>query len=415
MVNDKQVIAGLDVGSSMVRLAVGQQVSEEEMRPHILGVAAAPAEGITRGVVTSIEEAVSSISACLEKAERMVGVPIEKVWVGISGTHITTQESKGVVAIARPNGEITETDVERAIEAARTVATPPNFEILHVIPKSFTVDGQGGIKDPIGMNGVRLEVTTQIIQGVSAQIKSLTKAVYRTGVDIEDLVLSILATAEVVLTSRQRQLGTVVINIGGSTTSLAIFEEGDLLVVEVLPIGSEHITSDIAIGLRIAIDAAEKIKLEYGSALPRNYSKRDEVNVGELNGSESNFISKKYISEIIEARAEEIFEKVDAGLKKVGRSGMLPGGVVITGGGAKLEGLVEVARRKLRLPACLGYPIGVTANVNKVNDLAYTTAIGLVLWGEQLQDQRDGGGLSNWFNLKNVKNITKKVRKILRL
>lgn len=411
MSNNRNIIAGLDIGSSAIRLAVGQSANpEEEVGPQIIGVAQAPAEGITRGVITSIEEAVSSISACLEQAERICGLPITNVWVGISGINITSQESRGVVAIAKPNGEITESDVERVIEAARTVATPPNFEILHVIPKSFSVDGQSGVKDPIGMNGVRLEVTTQIIQGISAQIKNLTKAVYRTGLEIQDLVLSILATAEVALTPRQRQLGTAIINIGGATTSLAVFEEGDLLGVQILPIGSEHITSDIAIGLRISIDAAEKIKLEYGSAIPKNFSKNDEVNVGELNGSESNFISKKYIAEIIEARAEEIFDKVDAELKKIDRSGMLPGGVVLTGGGAKLDGLVEVAKRKLRLPASLGYPIGISSTVNKIDDLAFMTALGLVRWGEQLQGQRGGG----FFRFFDFRNLVGKIRKRLK-
>ncbi len=411
---DKDIIVGLDVGSCAVRIAVGQRLNEEDAKPQIIGIAEAPAEGINRGVITSIEEAVSSISSCLEKTERLTGVPVEKVWAGISGTHITSQESRGVVAVSKPNGEIVEPDVERAIEAARTVATPPNYEILHVIPKSFTIDGQSGIKDPIGMNGVRLEVTTQIIQGVSAQIKSLTKAIYRTGVDIEDVVLSILATAEAVLTGRQRQLGTAVINIGGSTTSLAVFEEGDLLSVNILPIGSEHITSDIAIGLRISIDAAEKIKLEYGSALPKIFNKHDEINIGEFNGSESNFISRKYISEIIEARAEEIFDKIDAELKKIDRSGMLPGGVVITGGGAKLDGLIEVSKRKLRLPSALGYPVGLTSTVNKVNDLGFATALGLVLWGEQLQGSRQGN-FRNFLNLKPLKSVTKKFKKLFRL
>ncbi|HLC90121.1 MAG TPA: cell division protein FtsA, partial [Patescibacteria group bacterium] len=224
---EKDLIAGLDVGSTMIRLAVGQLAAGAE-KIHIIGSAEVPAEGISKGIISSLEDAVSSVSACLEKAERMIGVPIQNVWVGISGAHIISQESRGVVAVARADGEISEDDVERSIEAARTVATPPNYEILHVIPKSFTVDGQPGIKDPLGMTGVRIEVETQIIQGLSSQIKNLTKAVYRTGLNIEDLVLSILATSEAVLTSRQKELGVAVVNIGGSTTSLAVFEEGDI-------------------------------------------------------------------------------------------------------------------------------------------------------------------------------------------
>lgn len=378
----QEIIVGLDVGSTAVRLAVGQLVpSGEKTELHIVGAAEAPSEGVHKGVVTSIEDVVSSISSCLERAERMTGLPIKSAWVGISGSHIISEESKGVIAVSKPDGEISEEDVERAIEAARTVATPLNYEILHVIPKNYTVDGQVGIKDPIGMTGVRLEVDTQIIQGLSAQIKNLTKAVYRTGLDIDDLVLSILATAEAVVTERQKELGVAVLNMGGATTSLVIFEEGDILDIAVLSIGSEHVTSDVAIGLRTSIDVAEKLKLDYGSALPKDIGKKEELDLFDLGEAEHEVISRKYACEIIEARAEEILMKVDEIFKKLGRSGMLPAGVVLTGGGSKLPGLVELAKRKLRLPAALGYPLNLTSVTDKINDLSFASAIGLVRWG----------------------------------
>lgn len=413
MPTHQNIIAGLDIGSSTMRIAVGQRLNEEMRRCHIIGVGEAPSTGISRGVVTSIDEAVSSISTCLDKIERIVGIPVENVWVGISGNHIISQDSKGVVAIAKPNGEITEGDIERSVEAARTVATPPNYEILHVIPKSFTVDGQSGIRDPRGMTGIRLEVDTQIIQGLSSQIKNITKAIYRTGLEIEDLVLSILGTSEAVLNSRQKQLGSVVINIGSSTTSLAVFEEGDVLHTAILPIGSEHITSDIAIGLRISIDLAERVKLEYGNALPKDIPKRDEVNIGELGGSDNYFVSKKYISEIVEARIEEIFNRVDAELKKIDRSGTLPAGAILTGGGAKLNGVVEAAKTNLRLPASLGYPIDITSTTDKVNDVNYSTAVGLVLWGMQIQAQKSHamGGL---FSKLKIDTLSKKIKIFLK-
>ncbi len=377
------IIAGLDVGSTAVRLAVGQltPTAGERSELHIIGAAEVPSEGVHKGVVTSIEDVVSSISSCLERAERMTGLPIKTAWVGISGSHIISQESKGVVAVSKPDGEITDDDIERAVEAARTVATPLNYEILHVIPKSYTVDGQVGIKDPIGMTGVRLEVDTQIIQGLSAQIKNLTKAVYRTGLEIDDLVLSILATAEAVLTERQKELGVAVLNIGGATTSVAVFEEGDILDTEVLAIGSEHVTADLAIGLRTSIEVAERLKLEYGSTLPKDVGKKEEIDLFDLGEAEREIISRKYGCEIIEARMEEILEKVDAVFKKIGRSGMLPAGVILTGGGAKLPGLIELAKRKLRLPAAPGYPLNLTSVTDKINDLSFTTAIGLVRWG----------------------------------
>lgn len=391
----QEIIVGLDVGSTAVRLAVGQLVpSGEKTELHIIGAAEAPSEGVHKGVVTSIEDVVSSISSCLERAERMTGLPIKSAWVGISGSHIISEESKGVIAVSKPDGEISEEDVERAIEAARTVATPLNYEILHVIPKNYTVDGQVGIKDPIGMTGVRLEVDTQIIQGLSAQIKNLTKAVYRTGLDIDDLVLSILATAEAVVTERQKELGVAVLNMGGATTSLVIFEEGDILDIAVLSIGSEHVTSDVAIGLRTSIDVAEKLKLDYGSALPKDIGKKEELDLFDLGEAEHEVISRKYACEIIEARAEEILMKVDEIFKKLGRSGMLPAGVVLTGGGSKLPGLVELAKRKLRLPAALGYPLNLTSVTDKINDLSFAAAIGLVRWGA-MSSQSGSGKLEN--------------------
>lgn len=389
------MIVGLDVGSTAVRLAVGQLTpTEDRSELHIIGAAEVPSEGVHRGVVSSIEDVVSSISACLERAERMTGLPIKSAWVGISGSHIISEESKGVVAVSKTDGEITEEDVERAVEAARTVATPLNYEILHVIPKSYTVDGQVGIKDPIGMTGVRLEVDTQIIQGLSAQIKNLTKAVYRTGLDIDDLVLSILATAEAVVTERQKELGVAVLNIGGATTSLVVFEEGDILDTVILPIGSEHVTADIAIGLRTSIEVAERLKLEYGSTLPKDVSKKEEIDLFDLGEEKHELIFHKYTCEIIEARMEEILEKVDAIFKRIGRSGMLPAGIVLTGGGAKLPGLVELAKHKLRLPATLGYPLNLTSVTDKINDLSFTTAIGLVRWGA-LASQTPSSKFSN--------------------
>lgn len=411
---EKDLIAGLDIGSTSIRLAIGQSVGDQE-KIHIIGSAEVPAEGISKGIISSIEDAVSSISACLEKAERMVGVPVSSAWVGICGGHIISQESKGVVAVARSDNEISEDDIERSIEAARTVATPPNYEILHVIPKSFSVDGQIGIRDPLGMTGVRVEVETQIIQGLSSQIKNLTKAVYRTGINIEDLVLSILATSEAVLTNRQKELGVAVVNIGGSTTSLAVFEEGDILHTKVLPVGSDHITSDIAIGLRISIDTAEKIKLEYGSALAAGVSKRDEVDIGSLEGKESNFVSRKYVTEITEARVEEIFDKVDDELKNIDKSGKLPAGIVLTGGGAKLDGLAEAAKKQLRLPASMGKPSMVTSAIDKINDPAFSTAIGLVVWGSQLAGQRHNSALGKIFGrLPDFRKITSQVKKIFK-
>ncbi|MDO8592304.1 MAG: cell division protein FtsA [bacterium] len=395
------IIAGLDIGSTAIRLVVGQKIANESGEQlQILGAVIVPAEGINRGAVNSIEDATSAISACLEKAERLIGVPVQNIWVGINGPNLKCEKSQGVVAVGRSDNEITEDDVNRAIEAAQALSVPPNYEILHVIPVKFTVDNQEDIKDPIGMTGVRLEVETLIIQGLSNQIKNLTKAIYRTSLEIEDLVLSPLAAAEVVISSKQKELGAALINIGSATTSLAVFEEGELLHAAVIPIGSEHITADVAIGLRCPINLAERIKLDFGSSRSEKYSKKDEVDISDLAkeenvGEESMVISKKYVAEIIEARVEEIFEKIDNELKKIDRSGMLPAGVFLIGGGAKLADIVETAKNKLRLPACLGTNKNISLALDKVNDINYLTALGLVAWGNQLTKGKKGSRL-NW-------------------
>lgn len=394
MTHQGRIITGLDIGSATIRMVVGQRSPEQKL--NIIAAAEVPAEGITKGTVVSIDEAVNSINKCLEKTEKIAGLPIKSAWVGISGSHIVSQESKGVVAVSRSDGEITEDDVERAIEAARTVAMPSNLEILHVIPKSFTIDGQKDIKDPVGMTGIRLEVDAMIIQALSSQVKILTKCVYRTSLDINDLVLSALAAAEAVLTNRQKELGVVLVNIGAATTSCIVFEGGDVVHTAVLPIGSDHITSDLAIGLRISIDTAERIKVDFGTAVPKEVLKKDEINLADFDRTitpEEGLVSRKYIAEIIEARVEEIFSKIDSELKKVDRSASLPAGVVLIGGGAKLDGMVDVAKRQLRLPACLGFAQNLTSAIDKVQDLGFLTAVGLVAWGDQLtkRDSSRGG------------------------
>ncbi|HBW73750.1 MAG: Cell division protein ftsA [Candidatus Magasanikbacteria bacterium GW2011_GWA2_45_39] len=403
--NTKELLVGLDVGSTAVRIVVGQIVATgEKPELQIVGAAEVVSEGVHRGVVTSIEDTVSSISACIDRAERMVGTPLQRAWIGISGSHILVEQSKGVVAVSKSNGEISEEDVERAVEAARAVATPLNYEILHVIPKNYTVDGQIGVKDPIGMTGVRLEVDTQMIQGLSAHIKNLTRAVYRTGLDINDVVLSILATAAAVTTERQKELGVAVVNIGGATTSVVVYEDGDILDTAVLSIGSEHITADLAIGLRTSIDVAERLKLQYGTSLVKEVAKDDRVDLSDLGAMEKELVDRRYIAEIISARAEEILERIDKVFKKVGKSGRLPAGVILTGGGSKLHGLVETSKDVLRLPVTVGYPLNITSSTDKVNDLAFTTAIGLVRWGALYKenDSHAFDGLMNRF-----KSVTK--------
>lgn len=413
----EEIYTGLDIGSHAVRIAVGKPVpaSDGKEHIHIIGAVEVPSAGINKGTITNIEDAVSSVSKALEQAERITGLPVNGAWVGITGSHIISQESRGVVGVARSDTEIRDEDVERAIEAARTVATPTNYEIIHVIPKSFIVDGQRGIKDPVGMNGIRLEVDALIIQGLTSQIKNLTKCVYRTGLDIEDIVFSILATADGVLSERQKELGCCVVNIGASTTSMVVFEEGDVVHTAVIPIGSDHITSDIAIGLTTAIDIAEQVKLRYATCTPEDVPKKDEINLAELGATEEEYFGRRFVADITEARVSEIFEHVDRELQKIDRSGMLPAGVVLTGGGAKLTGMVDAAKKNLRLPATLGTPIGITSVIDRTNDAGMSTAIGLVLWGHSMAGGQESGRFGGMMSkLGGLQNIGKGIGKIFK-
>lgn len=380
------IVTGIDIGSSTVRVVVGQLTVSKEGGSHlqIIATVEQQAEGIQKGQIVSIEDTVSAVSGVLEQAEKIVGVPIEHVWVGVSGTQVIEQESKGVIAVSRTDGEISEEDLDRAIEAAKAVATPLNYEILHVLPRSFTVDGQTGIKDPIGMTGIRLEVDTKIMHSVSSHIKNVSKVVYRAGVDIDDFVLSILAAGEVVTNSRQKELGCVVINIGGPTTSMVVYEDGEVIHTSTIPIGSSHITNDLALGLKTSIDIAEHVKINHGVCISKNVSKKDVIDLKDLGAPESEIISKYYIAQIIEARVSEILEKIDEELTKIERSRMLPAGAIFVGAGSKIDGLISLSKQEISLPSQLGYPLNIDSISDKIHDIGFVATVGLVRWGSHL-------------------------------
>ncbi len=405
------LITGLDIGSSTIRVVVGQNMPSEDggTMLHVTGAIEVPSVGVHKGTISSMEDVVSSISKALERAERMTGTALNRAWVSIAGQHILVQESRGVVGVSKPDGEINEDDVARAIDAARTVATPSNYEILHVIPKSFSVDGQQGIKDPVGMNGIRLEVDAVIIQTLTSQIKNMTKSVHRTGLDIEDLVFSPLAVAEAVLTQRQKELGVCLVDVGAATSTLVVFEEGDILHTAVLPFGGDHFTNDIAIGLRTSLEVAEAIKRSVGTVLPDSVHKKNEFLLSDYGSTEQEIVKTRFISEILEARAEELFEAIDDELQKIDRSGMLPVGIVLTGGGMKLPGLTEVAKKILRLPAVVGAPLGVTSAVDEVRDTAFSTAVGLIVWGHTIRSASTSRFSFNFKGFAQLKTLAKKL------
>jgi cell division protein FtsA len=328
-----------------------------------------------------MEETISAINKSKEEAERIAGVPVEHAFVSINGKHIASQFSQGVVAVSRADGEISEEDINRVISAAQAISVPNNKEIINVIPCGYTIDRQDMIKYPVGMNGVRLEVNALLVQGAAHFIKNLQKCVeQRCGMDIDDLVFAPMAATKAVVTRRQKELGVVVVDMGKETTGITVYEDGNILGAKVIPVGAGHITNDVAIGLRTSIDVAEKIKLGYGNAIATDVDQREEIDLSEIDTNEEGIFRRRYVAEIIEARVEEIFALVDEELKKLDKSGMLPAGVVITGGGAKLPGIVNLAKKVMRLPAQIGYPMEMNGIVDKIDDPEFATSVGLILW-----------------------------------
>jgi cell division protein FtsA len=387
------IITGLDVGTDKVRAVVASIKGKEDIKPRIIGVGESNSLGMRKGVVVDIEEMTKSIKRAIDQAERASGVKIEKAYVSIGGGHIKANISKGIVAVSRADEEVSEDDILRAITNASAVSLDSNREVIHVIPREFNIDGQAGIQDPRGMTGVRLEVDTLIIEGLTPYIKNLRKCLSAAGVEIEELVLDVLAISHAVLSRRQKELGVLVLDLGAGTVGMVVYEERKLLHVHILPIGSAHITNDIAIGLRSSIETAEKVKLTYGSCLPSEVNKKDTIDLAKIDEKEEGVANRKEIVRIIEARIEEIFELVNKELKKIDRERLLPSGVILVGGGSKIPGIIDLAKEKLKLPVQLGYPQGIDGLVEKVDDPSFATAVGLIFWGLEMGREREEGRL----------------------
>lgn len=380
----EKIIAGLDIGSFKITTIIA--TLSDEGKVQVIGVSTVPSKGIKKGAVVDIDEAVEAIAASLESAERMAGYAVSSTYCLVDGTHISSLNSRGVVAVAHQEGEISPADVLRVTEAAQAISIPSSREIIHVLPRGFIVDSQDGVRDPVGMSGIRLEVETNIISGATAVMRNLVKCVQQVGVDVEDLVFGGVAASQAVLTDTERELGAVVVDIGGGTTDILVFEDGSPAYAAVLPIGGQNITNDLAIGLRTSLEDAEKIK-EKLQQTASGEKEELQLDVSDL-GLETKTLSKKTLNEIIKARLREIFSLVVLEIKKSGFSGKLPAGVILCGGAAKTAGIVEIAKQVLKMPVRVGQPQGASGLIEEVSGPAYAASIGLLLYGAQLQPER---------------------------
>ncbi len=344
-------ITGLDIGTHSLKMVLAQR-KEEDGDFEILGLAEEPSLGVRKGAVVDVEGVSRRIASLKSRVENTSGQKIDEVVVNVGGSHLFVTLSHGIVAVSRADGHISQEDVERVLQAAQTFSLPSNKEILEVFPQQFIVDGEGGIKDAVGMKGVRLEADVLAVCGFSPYIKSVTDTVVSAGLGIVDMIPSPLMSPYGVATPQQKELGVAIIDLGAGTTNLAVFQEGDLIHVATFPIGSENITNDIAIGLRTEPDIAEKVKLEFGM-LGARAKKMEKIHGS--NGRPVSF-SQKFLRHIIESRLREVFQLVNKELKKISKQGMLPGGMVLVGGGAKLPQIVEFAKKELRLPVRIGSP-----------------------------------------------------------
>ena len=376
---EPRTIVSIDVGTTKICTLVGEVYEDGQLR--IIGVGVAPSRGLRKGVVVNVHEATEAITASVHKAERISGYQITSAYVGVGGGHISAINSRGVVGISRSTRGISEFDIERALDAARAIAIPHNREIIHTIPRGYVVDGQEGVKDPIGMQGIRLEVESHIVTGASTSVSNLVKCVRDTGVEIDDLILQPLASGEAVLKETEQEMGVVLADIGGGTTDIGIFIEGSIWHTVVLGTGGEHLTRDVAVGLRTPFNTAEELKIQYGHAVPASLTTDELIEVTSFGNGARQSVSRLELSEVIEARAEEILTLILREVKRSGYDGLLAAGLVICGGSADLTGFRELGQQVLQLPVRVGRPHDLQGLTDVLESPAYATAVGLLLWG----------------------------------
>ncbi len=420
----ERIIVGIDVGSSKIATLIASYSKEDALT--VIGVSTIGSRGLRKGQVVDIDEAVKSIGEGVEAAERMAGVSVSSAFIVVGGSHISSINSRGVVAVAGGENEISEEDVKRVTEAARAISIPSSREIIHVIPRDFIVDSQEGIKDPVGMTGIRLEVETHIVTGATTSLRNLAKCIQQIGIDVEGLVFSGLASAESTLTDTEKELGVALIDIGGGTTDVSLFVDGSIAHSVVIPIGGKNITNDLAIGIRGSLEDAEKIKLELSSTKKketdieddeeRGIKKKDVIDLSGLGLSEDlgTLSRKTLVDGIIKPRLTEIFTLVGMEIKRSGYAGLLPAGIVVTGGAAETIGIAQIGKEVLRMPVRVAHPTGLTGLIDEISTPAYASLVGAVLYGSKVSSVSSGGMSLPLVSGGSVLNIFKKVFNWLR-
>lgn len=411
--SEGKIVVGVDIGTSKI-VTIIARVDDESV--NVLGVSEVSSRGVKRGQIVDIKEAVDSINNSLDGAERMAGYSVSHIIASMGGSQIESQNSRGVVAVSSPQAEITESDLDRVIDAARAVSLPSSRQIVHVLPRNYVVDGQEGIKDPIGMSGIRLEVDTHIISAASTSLNNLEKAFSQVGIDIDGVVFSGYASSLAILSETEKELGVILIDIGAGTTDISIYSEGSVAYSSVLPIGARHITNDLAIGLRISLESAEKIKIylsnsskkpkieRLGETFERESRNADEIDLSSLGLPEDlRKVSHKTLTDgIIRPRLNEIFAMVGIEVKRSGYGGQTPAGIVITGGGALTVGVTDSAKRTLAMPVRIGIPVNIKGLIDEIETPAFSAVVGLAVFGASLDIKQSlpfGLSIPNFGNL----------------
>jgi len=381
---DKKLIVGLDIGTSKVVAIVGE--IGPEGNTDIIGIGTHRSSGLKKGVVVNIESTVQSIQRAVEEAELMAGCQIHSVFAGIAGSHIRSLNSHGIVAIR--DSEVNPSDVDRVIDAAKAVAIPADQRILHILPQEFVIDNQEGIREPVGMSGVRLEAKVHMVTGAVSAAQNIVKCIRRCGLEVDDIILEQLASSYSVLTEDEKELGVCIVDIGGGTTDIAVFTDGAIRHTAVIPIAGDQVTNDIAVALRTPTQHAEDIKIKYACALRQLTSLEDTIEVPGVGDREPKKMSRQTLAEVVEPRYEELFTLIQAELRRSGFEEIIPAGIVLTGGSSKMEGLIELAEEVFHMPVRLGLPQGVQGLVDVVRNPIHATGVGLLLYGQQQNVQR---------------------------